>query len=156
MKIAVFPGSFDPVTSGHIDILKQAAPLFDKIYAAVLVNTEKKTMFSPAERIEMLKLATAGITNVEVGSFSGFTTDYCHAVSAEYIIRGIRNSNDLEYEKTLSEAYGMVAPDVKKLYFLPEAVNQNVNSTVARELIIHGKSLNGLLPEAVIKYIKEK
>lgn len=155
MKIAVFPGSFDPVTKGHIDILKQAEGLFDKIYAAVLVNTTKNTMFTAAERVEMLKLAVSDIENVEVGSFSGFTTDYCKAVGAKYIIRGIRNSADLDYEKTLSFSYNVAAPDIKKVYFIPDNEYACVTSTLARELIIHNKDKKTVLPESVINYLKE-
>ncbi len=156
MKIAVFPGTFDPVTKGHLNVIKKAAALFDEVYVAVMINAEKKSMFSPLERLEMIRLSIEGMENVKAETFDGFMTDYCRFRKASHIVRGVRNSQDFEYEKMLSAVYKQAAPEIETVCFIADETDYHITSTVAREFIKYGKDLKGLLPEKVIEYIKEK
>ena len=155
MKTAVFPGSFDPVTVGHVDVIKRAARLFDRLIVAVSVNTEKKYMFSAAERLEMLRRSLKDLDNVEVSSYTGFTTDYLAAVGASYVVRGLRGASDFEYEKMINSAYKTADPTVETVCLFSDGAKDFVSSTVAREFIIYGKDLDGVMPAAAIEYLKE-
>jgi pantetheine-phosphate adenylyltransferase len=103
MKIAVFPGSFDPITTGHVDLIKRSLPLFDKIFVAVGVNSNKKTLFTLKTRLKWLHDVFKDEEKIEIAYFEGLTVEFCKSVDANYLIRGLRNSSDFDYEKTISQ-----------------------------------------------------
>ena len=118
MKIAVFPGSFDPITTGHLDIVQRALPLFDKIIMSIGVNSVKKTLFDLDQRMEWLNQVFKNYDKVDVGTFEGLTVHYCEKVGAKYLIRGLRNGSDFDYEKTISQLNNIVGDDIETVFFL--------------------------------------
>ncbi len=151
-RIAVFPGSFDPVSSGHIDIAKKAARLFDKVYLAVGVNSNKSAMFELAQRMRWLEIATHGIENVEVSSYSGLTIDFCSKVNAAIIIRGVRNSIDLEYERSIADTNTKLAPSIQTVFLLSDSSQTSIQSSILRELIRNNADVSMFLPSGVNVY----
>ncbi len=150
MKIAVFPGSFDPITIGHVDLIKRAQPLFDKIYVAIGENTKKKYLFETEQRIDWLKQVFAGYDNVEIGSYRGLTVDYCRQVGARYLIRGLRNSSDFDYEKTISQLNHIIGDQIETVFFISRPEYSHISSTIVREIIKGGADASPFLPPDVI------
>lgn len=140
MNIAVFPGSFDPITSGHEAIVRRALSLFDKVYIAVGVNTEKLYMFSVEERIDKIKELFADTDQVEAVSYSDMTVDLCHRLGAKFILRGIRNAQDLEYEQTIAAVNKSLAPDIETVILLSDAEHRDISSTIERERLTHSSN----------------
>ncbi len=151
----IVPGSYDPVTLGHLDIIKRASEMYDEVYAVIFVNPEKKYTFSLDDRVRMLILATDELPNVLVSYSNGLVIDYMREHGIEKIVKGYRNDTDLEYERRQSEynlRYGGYETEL-----LPSNIGYElISSTEARRRIESGESLEDLLPESVIKYIKEK
>lgn len=154
MKV-ILPGSYDPVTLGHLEIIKRAASTYDEVYAVAFVNPEKEYLFSPEEKVEMLALATAGLSNVKVGYSSGYVVDYMRDGGIEKIIKGYRNDADLEYEKIQAD-YNLKAGGYQTELWLAEGKYKNISSTEARRLILSGGDLSELLPDSVIEYVKRR
>lgn len=157
-RIAVYPGSFDPFTTGHMDILHNAVGMFDKVYVGVLNNSAKKNVFTPQERVEMIERAvkTAGYDNVEVGSFDGLLVEYTRLVGASYIVRGLRAITDFEYEFQISAINRHMEPEVKTVYFMASPELSFLSSSTIREIAPHGASISGLVPECNEKMIQER
>lgn len=149
MKIAIFPGSFDPITNGHIDIIKRALPLFDKIIVAIGVNSVKKTLFSLEQRVEWLEAVFADEPNVEVGQFEGLTVHYCEKVGAKHLIRGLRNGSDFDYEKTISQLNNIVGKDIDTVFFISKPEFSHISSTIVREIIKGRGDTSSFLPEEI-------
>ena len=118
MKIAVFPGSFDPITTGHVDLIKRSLPLFDKIYVAVGVNSNKKTLFTLTTRLKWLKEVFKEEPKIEVSHFEGLTVDFSKSVKANYLIRGLRNSSDFDYEKTISQLNSVIGNGLETFFLI--------------------------------------
>ena len=137
MAIALFPGSFDPFTAGHEAVLRRVLPLFDRIVVAVGVNSDKQCMFSPEERIEIIRRMTADCPTVDVLNYSGMTVDLCHQVGARCIIRGIRTTQDFEYEQLIASVNRSQDPSIETLLVMADAEHQNISSTLERERLIH-------------------
>jgi pantetheine-phosphate adenylyltransferase len=146
MKIAVFPGSFDPITIGHVDLIIRAQPLFDKIYVALGENTKKKYLFETEQRIEWLNQVLAGYTNVEIGSYRGLTVDYCREIGAKYLIRGLRNASDFDYEKTISQLNHIIGDQIETVFFISRPEYSHISSTIVREIIKGGADASPFLP----------
>lgn len=140
MKAAVFPGSFDPITSGHEAIVRRALSLFDMVYIAVGVNTEKRYMFSVEERIDKIQALFADTERVEAISYSDMTVDLCHRLGAQFILRGIRNAKDLEYEQTIAAVNQSLAPDIETVILLSDAAHRDISSTIEREKLAHSSN----------------
>lgn len=140
MKAAVFPGSFDPITSGHEAIVRRALSLFDKVYIAVGVNTEKRYMFSVEERIDKIQTLFADTERVEAISYSDMTVDLCHRLGAQFILRGIRDAKDLEYEQTIAAVNQSLAPDIETVILLSDAAHRDISSTIEREKLAHSSN----------------
>lgn len=140
MKAAVFPGSFDPITSGHEAIVRRALSLFDKVYIAVGVNTEKRYMFSVEERIDKIQALFADTKHVEAISYSDMTVDLCHRLGAQFILRGIRDAKDLEYEQTIAAVNQSLAPDIETVILLSDAAHRDISSTIEREKLAHSSN----------------
>lgn len=156
MKIAVYPGSFDPVTYGHIDIIKRASLLFDKLIVAVLVNPSKKPMFSVEERVDLLKSVTHDIENVEIDCFSGLLVDYINKVNANVIIKGLRMISDFEYEFQMALINKKLNPSVETIFLMTNNKYGYLSSSVVKEIAQFGGCLSDFVPDIVIKKIFEK
>ena len=137
MAKALFPGSFDPFTAGHEAVLRRVLPLFDKVYVAVGVNSEKHCMFSVEERLQRIREAMADCPNVEVLSYSGMTVDLCHQLGAQAIIRGIRTAKDFDYEQTIASVNRLQDPSIETLLVLADDEHRDISSTLERERIAH-------------------
>lgn len=137
MAIALFPGSFDPFTTGHEAVLRRVLPLFDRVVVAVGVNSEKHCMFTPEERMDIIRRMMADCPTVEVVSYSGMTIDMCHQVGARCIIRGIRTAQDFEYEQLIASVNRSQDPMIETLLVMADAEHQNISSTLERERLTH-------------------
>ncbi|MEG6567827.1 pantetheine-phosphate adenylyltransferase [Thermoanaerobacterium saccharolyticum] len=156
MNIAVYPGSFDPVTNGHLDVIKRAAKVFDKLIVAVLVNPSKAPMFSLEERVEMLKDATAEIENVEIDSFSGLLIEYLEKVNSKIIVKGLRMVSDFEYEFQMALINKKLNPEVETIFFMTSNKYGYLSSSIVKEVARFGGCLSDLVPDSVIEKILQK
>ena len=154
MRIAVFPGSFDPITLGHEDVVRRATPLFDQIIVAVGVNSTKKSRFSKEERVAMLEAVFADLPSVMVQSFSSLTADFCKEVEAGWILRGVRNSSDFEYECTIAHMTQKLSPNLETIILLTKEEYSSISSTVVREIIANGGDVSAFVPYASLEFIK--
>ena len=154
MKTAVFAGSFDPITRGHEDIVLQALPLFDEIIIAIGVNIDKKYAFPLEQRIKWIENTFAEYPKVKVVSYQGLTVDFCKKMNAQFIIRGLRNTTDFEYESIIAEANKKLNPEVETVFFLANPTLRCVSSTVVRDLIKNDADLTGFIPEKSGFYAK--
>ncbi|MDT0686091.1 pantetheine-phosphate adenylyltransferase [Autumnicola psychrophila] len=150
MRKAVFPGSFDPLTLGHIDIIERALPLFDEIILAIGTNSEKKYMFSLEERLSFLKEAFKEETKIKVTTYSGLTVDFCKKKEAAFILRGLRNSKDLEFEKTIGQTNFQMA-GIDTIFLVNSPGKSHISSTVVRDIIRHGGDYSFMVPDVVRK-----
>ncbi len=148
MQIGVYPGSFDPLTEGHMDILRRAAALMDHVVVAVLVNAGKRPFFTLEERLAFIDAAVAaeGLKNVTSGSFEGLLVDYAHSIGARHIIRGLRAVMDFEYEFQISSMNRRLAPDLDTVYFMAEPEHSYLSSSVIREVCALGGNIDDLVP----------
>lgn len=152
-KIAVFPGSFDPITNGHIDLVRRFAPLFDKIIVAVGVNSAKKGLFTLEQRLEWLEQVFEQDKNVEVGSFEGLTVNYCKEKNAQYLIRGLRNASDFDYEKTISQLNSIIGMGLETVFFISKPEFSHISSTIVREIIKGGGDISSFVPHVIVEDI---
>ncbi len=149
MKIAVFPGSFDPITAGHVDLVRRAAPLFDKIIVAVGVNSQKQTLFPLEQRLGWLQAVFAHDDKVEVDHFDGLTAHYCARVGARYLLRGLRNASDFDYEKTISQLNHIIGHGLETIFLISRPAYSHISSTIVREIIRGGGDASPFLPEEI-------
>ena len=148
MKIAVFPGSFDPLTLGHTDIIDRALPLFDKIILAIGTNSSKKYMFTLEERLHFLTETYKDEAKILVETYSGLTVDYCKAKDSEFILRGLRNAQDLEFEKAIGQTNYKMA-GIETIFLISSSGLAHISSTVVRDVMRHGGSYEFMVPEVV-------
>lgn len=149
MKIAVFPGSFDPITAGHVDLVKRAIPLFDQIVVAVGHNTQKRYLFPLAQRVRWLEDVFAGQPSVSVTHFEGLTAHFCQEIGAQYLLRGLRNASDFDYEKTISQLNGIVGQGLETIFLISQPAFSHISSTIVREIIKGGGDASPFLPEGL-------
>ena len=154
MKIAVYPGSFDPITNGHLEILKRALNIFDRVIVLVAVNPTKQTRFSSEERVAMIKEAVND-DRVEVDSYDGLTVEYAKAHGAKHLIRGLRAVTDFEYEFSLASANDFIDSSVDSVFLMSKAEKSFINSSMIMELFQRGVDISALVPESVIKRLKK-
>ena len=152
MKVAIYPGSFDPITNGHLDVLNRALKIFDKVIVLVAVNPKKKSRFSPEERVQMIKEAVDG--NVEVEAFAGLTVEYAKAHGATHLIRGLRAVTDFEYEFQLASANDFVDSNIDTVFLMSKNDKSFINSSMIMELHEAGVDVSALIPESVNKRLK--
>ena len=155
MRIAVYPGSFDPVTKGHLDIIRRASKTFDKVYVAILTNSSKTPMFSLEQRLDWLRRSTADIENVEIDSFSGLLVNYMKEKEANIIIKGLRAVSDFEYEFQMALMNRKLNPDVETLFMMTSGKYSYLSSSIVKEVARHRASLDGLVPEFMIEEISK-
>jgi|TARA_Y100000310_G_C20691451_1_gene822531 pantetheine-phosphate adenylyltransferase len=156
MKTAVYPGSFDPVTNGHIDVIKRALKIFDNVIVAVGDNPGKKPLFTTEERLEMLKESTKDLKNIEIDSFSGLLLDYARSKNSKIIIRGLRAVSDFDFEFQRALMNRVVDDDIETIFIMTKEHYVYLNSSIVKEMAMFDGKLNGLVPEIVEKKLKEK
>ncbi len=156
MKLAVYPGSFDPLTNGHVDIIERGMHLFDKIIVAVLVNVEKAPLFSMQERIEILRDVFKGQPNVEVDTFDGLLVDYVATRHADVIVRGLRALSDFETEFQMALMNRRLSPHVETVFMMPAEKYTYISSRLIKEVFSLGGQVHGLVPEVVETRLKQK
>ena len=154
--LAVYPGSFDPVTNGHVDIIRRGAHLFDRIIVAVLMNLEKAPLFSVRERVEIAQEIFAGSANVEVDTFDGLLVDYARKRGARVIVKGLRAVSDFEFEMQMALMNRKLNPDVETVFMMPTQPYTYVSSRLVKEVVALGGPVDGLVPEIVEKRLREK
>ncbi|NOT36479.1 MAG: pantetheine-phosphate adenylyltransferase [Saprospiraceae bacterium] len=155
IKRIVFPGSFDPITKGHVDLVQRAIPLFDEIIIAIGVNTQKKYLFSLEKRIEWLNELFKNEKKIKVDHFQGLTLEYCKLVKANYILRGIRNAADFDYERTISQINHTVSNNLETIFLISRPELSHVSSTIVRELILGNGDISFFVPKQVYKDIQK-
>ncbi len=148
MKRAVFPGSFDPITLGHYDIINRSLGLFDEIIVAIGVNTEKKYMFSLEERKRFIAKAFSGKSNVKVMHYEGLTIDFCKQQEAGFMLRGLRNPSDFEFEKAIAHMNKSLS-GIETIFLLASPEKSYISSSIVRDVIKHGGDYTGLVPGTV-------
>lgn len=156
MKIAIYPGSFDPITKGHLDILKNAAGIFDKVIIAVAHNGEKRGFLTPEERVELIKLSIEDLKNVEVDEFEGLTIEYAKRTGAQVLIRGLRAVSDFEYEMQLSQTNSALCDDVKTVFLTTKPKYNFISSSNIKEILKNGGDISKFVPPPVFEYLNNK
>jgi pantetheine-phosphate adenylyltransferase len=152
---AIITGSFDPITIGHIEIIKKASSFFDELYVVALVNSEKEYMFSLEEKREIMELSLADFKNVKIDAYDGLTADYMHKHGITKIIRGIRDKHDEEYENKLAKAMASFDSDFETIFIHSDEKYKKISSTTVRKAITENKKLIGMIDERAIKRVKE-
>jgi pantetheine-phosphate adenylyltransferase len=148
-KIAVFPGSFDPITIGHVDLVNRALPLFDEIIVAIGLNSQKKSLFDLEQRVNWLEAVFAEESKVRVDYFENLTADYCQKIGAGYLLRGLRNASDFDYEKTISQLNFIIGHGLETIFLISRPAYSHISSTIVREIIKGGGDASPFLPEEV-------
>lgn len=153
MKIAIYPGSFDPITNGHLDILKNGSEIFDKVIVAVSYNVNKREFLPVETRIELIKKSIEGLKNVEVDSYQGLTVEYAKQKGANILLRGLRNQNDFEYELQISQTNNALWQDLKTVFLITKPEYGYISSSMVREILACKGDISQFVPEAVNKYL---
>ena len=155
MSTAVFPGSFDPVTTGHVDLIRRASRMFDRLVVGVLVNSAKQPLFSKEERVAMLREITADQDNIEVSSFEGLLVDFVKEQHADAIVRGLRTPGDFEYERPLAQANHKLSVQADTIFLASAPEYSYISSSAVRELLRYQADISGYVPETVLRYMRE-
>lgn len=150
MKIAVFPGSFDPVTVGHIDLVKRALPLFDKIIIAVGINSQKKSLYTLEQRLSWLQRVFKDMERIEIAYFEGLTANFCMKQEAKYLLRGLRNGSDFDYEKTISQLNFIIGYEIDTVFLISQPQYSFISSTIVREIIRGKGDVSKFVPELIL------
>lgn len=156
MTKAIYPGSFDPVTKGHVDVIKRASKLFDHLVVGVLINSAKNPLFSIEERVSMLVELFKDYDNIEIVSFEGLLVDYCHNNNISTIVRGLRAVTDFEYELQIAQTNRVIAPDIDTIFLTTSLEYAYLSSSVVKEIASYGGDIKQLVPETVVEKIYNK
>ena len=150
MRRAIFPGSFDPITLGHVDIINRALPLFDEIIIAIGINADKKYMFSLEDRIKFIKENYANEPKIKVETYTGLTIDFCKKINVDFILRGLRNPADFEFEKAIAQTNRKLS-GIETVFLLTSATTSFISSSIVRDIIRNGGDATGFVPQSVLK-----
>lgn len=156
MRTAIYPGSFDPTTFGHLDIIERSSKLFDQLIVAVLNNSAKESLFSVEERVDMLKMLTAGCPNVRVDSFEGLLIDYARRMDAGFLVRGLRAVSDFEYELQIAQTNHVEYPEIDTIFLTTSLNYSYLSSTIVREFASYGGDIRQFVPAEIIPLIYGK
>lgn len=156
MRIAVYPGSFDPITNGHLDIIRRASRVYDKLIVGVLDNINKSPVFTARERMEMIKKVTADIENVECNMFSGLLVDFAKANNATVIVKGLRTVADFEYEFQMALLNKALNPEFETMFLMTDTKYSYISSSMVKEVAKYHGELNGLVPAEIAGAVEEK
>ncbi len=148
-NIAVFPGSFDPITIGHESVIKRALPLFDELYVAIGINSDKKGFFPVEQRIEWIKRVFADNPEIKVIQYEGLTVDICRKLGAQYILRGLRTSADFEFERSIGQVNKKLFNNIETVFFLTLPEHTSINSSIVRDILQHGGDASDFVPKIV-------
>lgn len=155
MNIAIYPGSFDPITLGHLDIIRRSAPCFDRLFVCVMVNCDKKPMFSPEQRLELIRRSVADLPNVEAELWPGLLADFAVRHHASAIVRGVRNTTDFDVEYQMALINRGIHPELETLLLPASAAYQHFSSSMAREMIRYHQPLENYLPASIVPLVRE-
>ena len=153
MTIAIYPGSFDPITNGHLDILKSGSEIFDKVIIAVSYNINKKGFLTVDERVELIKKSVQDLKNVEVDTFEGLTVEYAKKKNADVLLRGLRTSFDFEYELQLSQTNNALHKDLKTVFLITKPEYNFISSSMVREILLNKGDISKFVPKCVNNYL---
>ena len=153
-KTAIFPGSFDPITIGHVDIVYRALPLFDKVIIAIGINSQKQSLYSLEQRLKWIELVFAKDKQVSVEAYEGLTVNFCNEKKANYILRGIRSASDFDYEKTIAHLNNAMYPNIETILILARPELSSVSSTIVREIIRGKGKVEKFVPREILKDLK--
>lgn len=153
--IAVFPGTFDPITVGHVDLIQRILPMFDKVIIAIGVNSKKQTLFPLANRIEWIQKVFEAEKKIETGYYEGLTVKFCLEKNASYIIRGLRSASDFEYERDIAQLNRSISDKVDTMFVISAPERTHISSTIVREIIHHQGDLEKYIPKSVILDVKK-
>ena len=156
MKKCIYPGTFDPITNGHLDIIKRALGLFDEVIIAVALNENKRPHFDLSVRLEMVKIATQSLNGVRVQSFDNLLVDFAKSHGANFIIRGLRAVSDFEYELQIGYANASLWEKIESVYLMPTLKNAFISSSIVRSILLHGGDVSHLVPSEILKFLKNE
>ena len=156
MKIAIYPGSFDPITKGHLDVLETSAGIFDKVIIAVARNSEKHAFLTVNERVNLIKESVKHIKNVEVDAFDGLTIEYAKKKNAQVLIRGLRAVSDFEYEMQLSQTNSALSKEVQTVFLITKPEYNFISSSTVREILVNGGDISKFVPVPVDEYLRNR
>ena len=156
MNIAIVPGSFDPVTNGHLDIIRRTAQLFDVVYVSILSNSTKNPLFTIKERIELLNRVTSDLSNVKVETFTGLLVDYARSKGAKFIVKGLRAVSDFEYEFQMSLTNKQLAPEIETFFITTNTKYAYLSSSIVKEVAKYGGDLTDMIPKEIMQDIEDK
>lgn len=156
MNVAIYPGSFDPITRGHLDIITRGSKIYDKLIVAVLVNVDKKSLFSIEERVELIKRVTKNLENVEVLSFDGLLVDFARLNNSKVILKGLRTMSDFEYEFQMALMNSKLDSEIETVFMMTSSAYSYVSSSAVKQVAKFGGSIEGFVPEELIEDIMNK
>ena len=155
-KICVYPGTFDPITNGHLDVIKRAKAIFDTVVIGIAVSERKQPMFDLEMRVNMAQLAIKELEGVKVIPFDGLLVDFCNSQNVKTIVRGLRAVSDFEYELQMGYTNSSLDKNIETIYLMPSLKNAFISSTIVRDILRHNGSVSHLVPESIDKFLKER